>query len=224
MGYPAVVRSSPWGALAVGIDVAEEKKGLDLVALDNHRSVVASAGRLSVTDTARIVLEELRPAIVCIDSPSSWSISGRSREAERELRGLGISAFATGPDPGPHPFYRWMRVGMAVYRSLAGTYQTFRGAPAAGTAAEVFPEASAALLAGRFRNRDETKLAFRRHVLGQQEVDPARLATLDRVDAALAALTGVFALEGIFSTVGDPEEGVILLPVARLQPLGRMRQ
>jgi hypothetical protein len=117
-----------------------------------------------------------------------------------------------------------MRVGMALYASLAGTYQTFGGGSTKDCAAEVFPEASAVLLAGRFRNRGETKLAFRRNVLAHDAVDPGSLATLDRVDAALAALTGVLALEGTFSTVGDPEEGVILLPVASLQPLSRSRK
>ena len=39
---------------------------------------------------------------------------------------------------------------------------------------------------------------------------------MDALDAALAALTGILALEGSFSTVGDPDEGVILLPVSTL--------
>ena len=67
--------------------------------------------RLTVAGAVALVLGELQPAVVCIDSPSGWSISGPSRLAERELHPLGISAFACGPDPGPHPFYRWMRVG-----------------------------------------------------------------------------------------------------------------
>jgi predicted nuclease with RNAse H fold len=81
--------------IVVGIDVAEERKGLDLVALDRDRRVIASAGHLTVEDVRRLVLEELRPDMVCIDSPSSWSISGKSRGSERELRKLGITAFST---------------------------------------------------------------------------------------------------------------------------------
>ncbi len=42
------------------------------------------------------------------------------------------------------------------------------------------------------------------------------LASTDQVDATLAALTGAVALEGGFTAVGDPEEGVIVLPVDRL--------
>ena len=38
----------------------------------------------------------------------------------------------------------------------------------------------------------------------------------DQVDAALAALTGLFALERRFSAPGDPREGKIVLPSATL--------
>ena len=209
---------------AVGIDVAEKRKGLDLVALDLDRRLLASAGRLSLEDAARLVLEQIRPDIVCIDSPSSWSRSGKSRAAERELRGLGITAFCTGPDPGPHPFYRWMRVGFSIYAALAPAYTLFRGGPPVGTAAEVFPEASAVLLAKRLRCREESKLNFRRQVLNRHGVEASRLPTIDRVDAALAALTGLRALEGTCTALGDPAEGVIMLPVAELpvSPLKRV--
>jgi predicted nuclease with RNAse H fold len=202
--------------LAVGIDVAEERKGLDLVALDEDLAVVASAGRLTVAGAVAMVLRELKPAVVCIDSPSGWSLSGPSRRAERELRPLGISAFACGPDPGPHPFYRWMRIGFSLFESLAPAYGLFQGGRVTATAAEVFPEATAVLLAGGLRTADETKRSFRARVLTDHGVDVTRLPTVDRIDAALAALTGILALAGTYTTVGDPAEGVILLPVSRL--------
>ena len=112
--------------VAVGIDVAEERKGIDLVALDTNRALLTSAGRLTVEDVARMVLTGIRPSIVCIDSPSGWSHSGKSRAAERELRQFGINAFSTGPDPGPHPFYCWMRVGFSIYEALVSTFPLFR--------------------------------------------------------------------------------------------------
>ncbi len=155
--------------IAVGVDVAEARKGLDLVALDSGRQVVLSRGGLTVDQVAGVVLQELGPDIVCVDSPSGWSRSGKSRRAERELARLRISAFATGPDPGDHSFYRWMRVGFSIFDAVANRYPLFRG----------------------------------------------RLPGIDRIDAALAALTGLIALEGTWSCVGDPDEGVVLLP-----PLG----
>ena len=115
------------GQIVVGIDVAEERKGLDLVALDGSGCVLVSAGRLSVHEAVDVVRHELHPSLVCIDSPSGWSKSGKSRLAERELRKIGITAFACGPDPGPHPFYQWMRVGFSVYEALSPTYDLFRG-------------------------------------------------------------------------------------------------
>jgi predicted nuclease with RNAse H fold len=198
--------------IAVGVDVAEQKKGLDLVALDDSREIVASHRRLTVDEVTRLVLSELQPDIVCIDSPSGWSRSGRSREAERELARLRISAYATGADPGDHPFYRWMRVGFSLYAAVADLYPLFRGDDPCHRAAEVFPHASAVLLAGRPRAPGESKLKFRREVLRAAEVDGARLSGIDQVDAGLAALTGLLAVDGRWGCVGCPDEGVILLP------------
>jgi predicted nuclease with RNAse H fold len=198
------------------VDVAEEGKGLDLVAVDQDRRLVASRGRLAVHDVVEIVLGEIRPSIVCIDSPSGWSRSGHSRDAERQLARVGISAFATGTDPGEHRFYRWMRVGFSIFERLAPVYPLFGAGEPRGTAAEVFPHASAVLLAGGHRSGAETKVVFRRRVLRTFGVDEGALPNLDRVDAAVGALTGLLALEGCWTAVGEPTEGTILVPVVAL--------
>jgi len=200
---------------AVGIDVAEARKGLDIVALDDDRAIVLARGRATVADVTAVVAD-LRPDVICIDSPPEWAASGRSRTAERALRKLGITAYSTPTDPGDHPFYRWMRAGFAVYDALADHYPRYRGGDVRGTAAEVFPEATAIVLAGRRRTRDEPKVAFRRGVLEGHGVDGRALRTADGVDAALAALTGLLALDAARSIVGDPADGVILLPVSAL--------
>lgn len=158
----------------------------------------------------------LQPAIVCIDSPSAWSTSGPSRLAERELARIRIQSYRTGPDPGDHPFYRWMRVGFELFERLAPAYPLYRGGDPAHRAAEVFPHATACLLAGRLRDRATPKHAFRRHTLRLAGVRSPELATPDQIDAALAALTGLIALDGGHCAVGDPDEGVILLPVPRV--------
>jgi predicted nuclease with RNAse H fold len=202
-------------AAAVGIDVAEPHKGLDLVALAAGRQVVAARRRLSVEEAVSLTLG-FRPAVVCIDSPSGWSSSGPSRLAERRLAKLGIQSFRTGRDPGDHPFYRWMRVGFELYRRLAASYPLYRGSDPVGTAAEVFPHATACLLAGGLRPPGTTKQHFRREILDRHGVPAAELSSPDQVDAGLAALTGVIALGGCHSAVGDPAEGVILLPVPRV--------
>jgi predicted nuclease with RNAse H fold len=197
---------------AVGIDVAEPRKGLDLVALDRDRNVLTHRSRLSVSDAVSLTLA-LEPAIVCIDSPSAWSTSGPSRQAERELARIGIQSFRTGPDPGDHPFYRWMRIGFDLFERLAPAYPLYRGGDPTQRAAEVFPHATACLLADRLRERATPKHVFRKRTLHRAGVRSPQLATPDQIDAALAALTGLIALDGGHCAVGDPDEGAILLPV-----------
>lgn len=199
--------------LAVGLDVALAGKGLDLVALDDRRHVVMSAGRLSVTEAVRLVLEDLCPSVVCIDSAAQWSISGRRREAERALSTLGINSMPTPPESAATKHHDWMRVGFSVYDKLVPRYPRYRGGSVKDTAAEYFPHASAVLLAGQI-GAFKDKLPFRRSVLANHGIDLSLLPTVDRVDAALGALTGLIALENGHSWVGDADEGALLLPVA----------
>jgi hypothetical protein len=85
-----------------------------------------------------------------------------------------------------------------------------------GSAIEVFPHATAVVLSGFLPPTGMSPHAWRRTVLRAQSVDAAALRSTDQVDAALAALTGLFALERRFSAPGDPREGKIVLPSATL--------
>jgi Protein of unknown function (DUF429) len=109
-----------------------------------------------------------------------------------------------------------MRVGISIFEALSPSYDLFDGREPRGTAAEVFPEATAVLLAGRLRDRSVSKRLFRSRVLSDNGVDTSTLTTADRIDAGLAALTGILALEGTYTAVGDPIEGVIMLPIGQL--------
>jgi predicted nuclease with RNAse H fold len=200
--------------VSVGVDIAEARKGLDLVALDDQRVVIERIARASVTDVAEAVMR-LEPDVVCIDSPPAWAQRGKSRAAERDLRKLGITAFSTPTDPGDHAFYRWMRAGFTVFASVADRYPNFRNGPIRNTALEVFPEASATLLTGTLCPSGQ-KIPFRRAVLRAYGIDDTLLPSIDAVDAGLAALTGLRALAGQFTAIGDPVEGVIVVPVAPL--------
>ena len=60
-------------------------------------------------------------------------------------------------------------------------------------------------------------------MLAAEGVDTGGLRSADQVDAALAALTGIRALQGKSSAFGDPKEGVIVLPASRL-PAGAYRR
>lgn len=203
------------GEPVAGVDVAEAAKGFDLVVLDGHRRVVASAGRLGVAD---VVAEVARTGatLVCIDGPPAWAVPGRSRRAERDLRRLGHPCFVTPPDPGDHPFYRWMRSGFALWEALAPTHPRWAGGPLRDCAVEVFPAASATRLAGRRPAAGEGKVAHRRAVLRAAGVAADLLPTGDRVDAALAALTGLLGLEGLATVLGDTDDGYLLVPASHL--------
>jgi hypothetical protein len=216
---------------AIGIDVgATDGKQLDVVVMDGSRRIAAVGSRVSIRRLGAVI-EDHRPEIVCIDAPPAWAPAGRrSRTAERELKLLGIQCYYT-PDRAEgerNPFYAWMRHGMAVFAAAerAG-YPRHRAGLLAGTAIEVFPHATATVLAGCLapsRRSTADKRAWRAAVLRAQHVPIAELRTLDQVDAALAALTGIIALElrEPFSP-GVPSEGRIVLP-ARVVPASGYRR
>ena len=81
---------------------------------------------------------------------------------------------------------------------------------------EVFPHATAVVLAGWLPPAGARKREWRRAVLEAQGIETGPLRTADQIDAALAALTGIRALRGQLSALGDPKEGVIVLPSSRL--------
>jgi hypothetical protein len=72
------------------------------------------------------------------------------------------------------------------------------------------------VLAGGLAPKGTKKHAWRTAVLRTQGVRTDELTSPDRVDAALAALTGLLALDGKRFAPGDPTEGVIVVPSASL--------
>lgn len=203
-------------ARSLGIDVGV-RRGLDIVLLDGSREVLDSHRRVSLEEVPALV-SEAAPDVVAIDAPPAWASSGRSRLTERELRLFGIQCFNTPSDKrmADHPFYEWMTVGFAVYEVIADRYPRYRGGAAKACSIEVFPHATAVVLAGALPPVGISKQRWRRDVLGSCGVDVRGLRSIDQVDAALAALTGLYALERRFSAPGDPREGQIVLPAASL--------
>ncbi|MFB3739548.1 MAG: DUF429 domain-containing protein [Candidatus Velamenicoccus archaeovorus] len=201
---------------ALGIDVGV-RKGLDLVLLDGDRQILESHRRTEL-GSLRALVEAMAPDVVAVDAPPSWALTGRSRRTERELRWFGIQCFNTPSDTrmAEHPFYEWMTVGFATFEAIADRYPRYRGGSVMGTAIEVFPHASAVVLAGTLPPVSVPKPRWRRAVLHGCGVEVSALRSLDQVDAALAALTGLFALERRFSAPGDPKEGTIVVPTATL--------
>jgi predicted nuclease with RNAse H fold len=207
------------GDRALGIDVGGRAKGLDLVVMDQSRTPIQVAGRAGLTDVTRII-QEWKPAIVAIDSPPRWGAEGKSRLTENELARLNIHAFRTPSKAhSTGPQFDWMREGMAAFGRCEDLgYPLFNGGSFRKRSIEVFPHASAAVLAGCLPPKGVTKRAWRERVLRLQGVTTDSLKTIDALDAALAALTGLLVLEGHHSHLGDMREGVIVVPTRALAP------
>jgi predicted nuclease with RNAse H fold len=202
--------------LAVGIDVGLlNGKGLDLVALDTSRRIRHAVPHLRDLDELTRIVERLAPDVVCIDSPSQWAERGTRRPAELDLARRGINLYATPSADRAGPFHRWMPDGFRVYAALAHAYPRYTGGDVRGKAAEYFPHASAVALNGRIGEFAE-KIPIRRQLLAEQGVDEPMLIGADQVDAALGALTGLIALEGRHSWVGEGTDAM-LLPVQELR-------
>lgn len=202
---------------SLGIDVGVGK-GLDVVLLDERLVPLHASSRVHVHDVERVV-EQLRPDVVAIDSPPRWAASGRSRLTERELAALNISSFNTpsAEHGAGNRFFAWMEVGFEVYaRAAAAGFPTYSAGNPRGTSIEVFPHATAVVLAGCLAPPGLGKHAWRAAVLRAQGVRTDELRSPDRIDAALAALTGLCALDGKRFAPGDPLEGVIVVPSVSL--------
>ena len=206
----AQVRLTGVAVVAVGIDVGLlTGKGLDLVALDDSRQIVDTRSHIrDVEDIVRAV-DALRPAVVCIDSPSQWVDAGTRRPAERELRRRGINLYATPSEERVRKFHHWMRDGMTVYAALASRYPRYTGGDVQGTAAEYYPHAACVVLAGHVPAFSD-KVTVRRRLLAEHGVNEAAMHGPDQVDAALGALTGLIALEGGHCWVGEGTDAMLL--------------
>ena len=165
------------------------------------------------------LIDEFRPDVVAIDSPPRWAATGRSRRTERELAACNIQSFNTPSEihGRGNAFFAWMEVGFGVFRIAAEHgFPTYGGGSPKRRAMEVFPHATAVVLAGSLPPKGVSKRSWREGVLHAQGVRTDELTSIDRIDAALAALTGLLALDGRRFAPGDPKEGVIMLPVSTL--------
>jgi predicted nuclease with RNAse H fold len=212
---------------SLGVDIGV-RKGLDIVLIDEGLAPVEARRRIPVDELA-MTAKELEPDVIAIDSPPAWGSGGGSRRTERELRALGIQSYGTPSDPrkGENAFYAWMKVGFEAFEAVrTAGFDRFRSGPVKGRAIEVFPHASAVVLAGCLPPQTMPKREWRAEVLRSKGVAVDGLRSGDQVDATLAALTGLLALRGRSTSLGDPKEGVIVLPASSLpaRPYRRCRQ
>jgi predicted RNase H-like nuclease len=216
--------------VALGVDVSAER-GLDLVFIDERRRLSGPPLRRQTAEDLFRHLVERSPDVVAIDSPPRLAANGRSRLCERELLRLGLHCYFTPSDAtkAKNPFYDWMRAGFAAFAAAArARYRTFGGdGIMRRRALEVFPHATAVALAGCLPPRGtcrsgSDKRRWRARALESAGIDTTELRTTDAIDAALAALTGLHALEESYWAVGDRSDGFIV--VAGHHPTTRFAQ
>jgi predicted nuclease with RNAse H fold len=211
--------------IALGIDVGV-RKGHDAVLLDDRRCVVEVV-RHGTLDHLRELIRRTAPEVVAIDSPPWWARVGRSRATERALRRAGIVCFATPTREigEANRFYDWMQAGFEVF-GMTGEcgYPRYRQGSVARTSIEVFPHATAVTLTGRLGPPGRARRPWRRDLLHRYGIPAEGLRGPDQVDAALAGLTGLIALAGRYCSPGDPDEGVIVLPVLSMTEPGYVRE
>ncbi|CAN5205805.1 hypothetical protein BH20ACT24_BH20ACT24_02800 [soil metagenome] len=221
--------------VVLGVDVSLGR-GLDVVLMEEH-VVKESWSRLGPSGLADL-LHRHRPDAVAIDAPPSAGLGLLRDEAERrrlpfppppgkhlgrriaeyELSRRGIGSHQTHYHE--RALFSWMTAGFETYRvaASAGYPPYLGGTPRDRTALEVFPYASYVALAGCLSAGRRWRLGWRRSILDAGGVVglPAD-AGIDLVDAAAAALTGERFLRGDGGFIGDPREGVIVLPVPALE-------
>ncbi|MCI4363351.1 MAG: DUF429 domain-containing protein [Thermoplasmata archaeon] len=165
------------------------------------------------------LLEATAPALVVVDAPLSLPRGRKSleerngihfRECDRELRRLGIRFFPLTLGPmriltrrGIRLARRWRKRGLTVVEGYPGGSQDLLGLPRKG--------AGAALL----------QQALLREGLGGELA--RRSLTHDELDAVTIAWVGGMYLEHGAYLIGDPAEGVILLPSPPGNPVKKKR-
>ena len=219
----------------LGVDVSLGR-GLDVVLLED--TMVKEKWNRTGPRALTELLWTHRPDAVAIDAPPKVGLgllrddterarlpvpppSGKHlarRVAEYELSRRGIGSHQTHYEEAK--LFSWMTAGFEAFAAAreAG-YALYLGpGRSRRMALEVFPYASYVALSGCLSPGRRWRSAWRRAVLAEAGVAGLpEIAGIDLLDAACAAFTGARFLDGEGSFVGDPREGVIVLPVHRLE-------
>jgi hypothetical protein len=223
-------------ARALGVDVSLGR-GLDVALVDGPR-IDRTWSRLGPS-VLTALLREHRPDAVGVDAPPRPGLAllrdpaeaarlpvpprpGTHldrRVAEYELSRRGIGSHQTPREE--ERLFTWMTAGFEAFAAAEDAgYATFLGGDGDPheRALEVFPYASYVALAGCLSPGRRHRAAWRRQVLLEAGVEGLpEGATIDVLDAICAGLTAARFVDGGGSWIGDPREGAIVIPVARLE-------
>ena len=219
----------------LGVDVSLGK-GLDVVLLED--AVVKETWSRVGPEHLQDLLRTIRPDAVAVDAPPrpGLGLLRNPREAARlpvpprpgthlarrvaeyELSRRGIGSHQTHYEEAR--LFSWMTAGFETFAAARRVgYPPYLGRGRKDRRAfEVFPYASYVALSGCLSPGRRWRTAWRQAVLADAGVTGlVDDAIIDVVDAACAALTGERFLRGDGSFLGDPREGVIVLPAPALQ-------
>jgi len=217
------MRAAAKDLAVVGIDVGGRRKGFHAVALREGRFAALLASR-EAGEVSHWCREQIGAGVIAIDAPCRWSTPEQPgpRPCERELLAAGIRCF---PSPTrqaalihPTDYYGWMLQGEALYRALEASHRLLPARPQPGEPLEeplcfeTFPHAISWHLRGGNASAAQ-KRAQRSALLEQAGIDPAALASIDLIDAALCALAAWHVAAGEpCRSYGEPESGLIVVP------------
>lgn len=208
---------SDGASVVVGIDVGSTRKGFHAVGLNDR-----IATKFSSTDPKAIATwcKELGATVVAVDSPITWSATGRARPAERALMTQRIWCFSSPTEKAarehPKNYFGWMLNGACLYRELGKYYALYDGTRdrSRPICFETIPHAIACALAGAIvPARDKCRV--RRQLLKDAGIACDLLTNIDYVDAGICALAAMWFTQGHFVRYGDPVEGFIVVPRLR---------
>ena len=202
--------------IVAGIDVGGRKKGFHAVSLRDGKYL----SQFAHTDPARVAdwCREIGAMVIGVDAPCRWHQSGTTRVAETGLKREGGQCFSTPTYEAAiaHPLnhFGWMLNGAKLFAHLESSHRLFGGnaAELSGSVCfETFPQAIACALAGEIVSAKQ-KGRIRRELLIEAGIDISALSNIDKVDAALCALSARSLAISKFKAYGDAVSGFIVVP------------
>ena len=198
----------------IGVDVGGLKKGFHAVANLNGKFFAKFHSRNPDEIVSWIINQA--PLVVAIDSPSMFSLNGRSREAERLLVNHGVRCFFTPTRELAQRshFYDWVFNGELLFQKL--NLAIFMGGkPQFPSVIETFPHGIDLFFWGNKRPiiAKISKTLSRKITLTQKaRYETSELSNIDFIDAALCAISADYFARNQFTAYGSDAEGYIVLP------------
>ena len=233
-----------------GIDISE-RRGQTVALLDGDTRAVRVSTAQTVADAAALLVSA-GASVVGVDSPLQPSLMLLRQEEHRVRYNVPDRQGLTGPVYANYrvcdyelirrgmPLYQvpateadapgWMRAGFALGALLRGHGYRLpvHAEDHAATLIEVFPDAAFVTLLGarpvkKSGRTGASGRAQRREVLSRAGLALPESASHDELDACAAAVTAHAWAAGRACALGDPTEGLIILPVPRAALLERYR-